>query len=68
MTDFDVDALYRALACGNLYSEQSLSLYTAIHNAVQAHFLLHRDVDYVVKSGAIESVDEFKGRIAQNRR
>ena len=27
-----------------------------------------RDVDYVVKNGAIESVDEFKGRIAQDRR
>ncbi len=27
-----------------------------------------RDVDYLVKDGAIESVDEFKGRIAQNRR
>jgi preprotein translocase subunit SecA len=25
-------------------------------------------VDYVVKSGSIEMVDEFKGRIAQNRR
>jgi preprotein translocase subunit SecA len=30
--------------------------------------MLRRDVDYVVKKGAIEMVDEFKGRIAQNRR
>jgi preprotein translocase subunit SecA len=39
-----------------------------VHNAIHAHFLLHRDVDYVVKNAAIESVDQFKGRIAQDRR
>ena len=34
----------------------------------EAHALLRRDVDYLVKNGAIEMVDEFKGRIALNRR
>ena len=43
-------------------------MYTAVQNALHAHVLLRRDVDYVVKDGAIERVDEFKGRIAQNRR
>ena len=33
-----------------------------------SHALLRRDVDYLVKGGVIESVDEFKGRIAENRR
>ena len=32
------------------------------------HFLLRRDVDYIVKDGRVELVDEFKGRIAQDRR
>ncbi len=41
---------------------------TAVQDALHAHALLRRDVDYVVKDGAIELVDEFKGRIAQNRR
>jgi preprotein translocase subunit SecA len=53
---------------GNLYAEENLSLYTAVHNAIHAHALLRRDVDYVVKDRAIESVDQFKGRIAQDRR
>jgi preprotein translocase subunit SecA len=57
-----------AFHCGNLYDEANLELYTAIHNAIHAHALLRRDVDYVVKNGAIESVDQFKGRIAQDRR
>ena len=29
---------------------------------------MRRDVDYLVKDGVIETVDEFKGRIAQDRR
>jgi preprotein translocase subunit SecA len=56
------------LGCGNLFAEENLGIYTAIHNGIHAHALLRRDVDYVVKSGAIESVDQFKGRIAQDRR
>ena len=43
-------------------------LLTAVQDSLHAHVLLRRDVDYVVKNGAIEMVDEFKGRIAQDRR
>src|SRR5258707_4904887 len=56
------------MRCGNFFAESNLALYTAVHNAIHAHDLLRRDVDYVVKNGAIESVDQFKGRIAQDRR
>ena len=52
----------------NIYAEPNLAIYTAVHNAIHAHKLLRRDVDYVVKNDAIESVDQFKGRIAQDRR
>ena len=41
---------------------------TAVQDSLHAHALLRRDVDYLVKNGAIESVDEFKGRIVQDRR
>ena len=68
LTDTGIQLLEPALGCGNLYAEQNLALYTAVHNAIHARFLLRRDVDYVVKNGAIQSVDEFKGRIAPDRR
>jgi preprotein translocase subunit SecA len=68
VTDAGAEAVESTFGCGNLYAHQNLPLYTAVHNAIQAHFLLKRDVDYVVKNGVIESVDEFKGRIAQDRR
>jgi preprotein translocase subunit SecA len=68
LADDGIRILESALQCGNLFAESNLALFTAAHNAIHAHFLLHRDVDYVVKNAAIESVDQFKGRIAQDRR
>ena len=68
LTDSGIFLTEKLLACGSLYDEQNLRLLTAVQDALHAHTLLRRDVDYVVKAGAVELVDEFKGRIAQNRR
>ena len=68
LTDAGIRAAENALGCGNLFEERNLRLHTAVQDALEAHALLRRDVDYLVKNGAIEMVDEFKGRIAWNRR
>jgi preprotein translocase subunit SecA len=68
LTDEGIRVIENATGCGNLYEERNLPFLTAVQDALHAHALLHRDVDYVVKSGAIEMVDEFKGRTAQDRR
>jgi preprotein translocase subunit SecA len=68
LTDAGVHAAERAFGCGNLFADKNLTLHTALQESVHAHALLHRDVDYLVKDGAIVSVDEFKGRIIQDRR
>ncbi len=68
LTDAGGQLAEQHFQCGNLYAEENLAIYTAIHNAIHAHALLRRDVDYVVKDAAIESVDQFKGRIAHDRR
>ena len=68
LTDAGIRYVEEALGCGNLFDEQNLVIHTTVQDALHAHALLHRDVDYVVKDGAVELVDEFKGRIAQNRR
>ena len=68
LTDEGISAVENATACRNLYDERNLRLLTAIQEALHAHTLLQRDVDYVVKNNAVEMVDEFKGRIAQDRR
>jgi preprotein translocase subunit SecA len=68
LTDAGIGAVEGALVCGNLFESRNLNVHTAVQDALHAHVLLRRDVDYVVKNGAIEMVDEFKGRIAQDRR
>lgn len=68
LTDAGIRAIETSFGCGNLFTEQNLALLTAVQDSLQSHALLRRDVDYLVKGGVIESVDEFKGRIAENRR
>jgi preprotein translocase subunit SecA len=68
LTDLGIATVERAFHCRNLYEEGNINILTAVQDALHAHVLLRRDVDYVVKNGAIEMVDEFKGRIAQDRR
>ncbi|HEX5228845.1 MAG TPA: hypothetical protein VFW44_14100 [Bryobacteraceae bacterium] len=68
LTDSGIHAVETSFGRGNLFEEENLALLTAVQDSIHAHALLRRDVDYLVKDGAIESVDEFKGRIAENRR
>jgi len=68
LTDAGIRAVEEACRCGNLFEDKNLPLHAAVQDSIHAHVLLHRDVDYIVKNGAIESVDEFKGRIIQERR
>jgi len=68
LTDAGICAVENALGCGNLFDDRSLPIHEAIEDALHAHALLHRDIDYIVKDGAVEMVDEFKGRIALDRR
>lgn len=68
LTDAGIRAVERAFGCRNLFDEKHLKLFTAIQDSLHAHALLRRDVDYLVKGGAIESVDEFKGRVVADRR
>ncbi|HEY3840192.1 MAG TPA: hypothetical protein VGL72_26650 [Bryobacteraceae bacterium] len=68
LTDEGARVAERAFRCGNIYDQENFELYTALNDAIHAHNLLHRDVDYVVTGKGIESVDAFKGRIAPDRR
>ena len=68
LTDAGIHTVERAFGCANLFSEGNLRLFAAVQDSLHAHGLLRRDVDYLVKNGSIESVDEFKGRIVPDRR
>jgi preprotein translocase subunit SecA len=68
LTDAGIRAVEQAFQCGNIFDDENLTLHAAVQDSLHAHALLHRDVDYLVKDDAIESIDEFKGRIVQDRR
>jgi len=68
LTDHGIRIIENAFGCGNLFANQNLDLHAAVQDSLHAHALLRRDVDYLVKEGVIESVDEFKGRVVQDRR
>ncbi len=56
------------LGCGPLHAPKQQLLLAAMHVALHAEVLLCRDRDYIVRDGRIELVDEFTGRVADNRR
>jgi len=56
------------LGCGNLHDPHNQALLTGLNLALRAERLLRRDIDYIVREGQVELVDEFTGRVAQNRR
>jgi preprotein translocase subunit SecA len=56
------------LASGNLYDPENIELVHHILQALRAHHLYKKDVDYVVKDGEVIIVDEFTGRLMPGRR
>ncbi|MBN2408523.1 MAG: accessory Sec system translocase SecA2 [Candidatus Aminicenantes bacterium] len=59
-----IEALLRS---GGLYNKENQALLEAVYCALHAEALLRRDVDYIVRRDKIEIVDEFTGRVVDNR-
>jgi len=55
------------LGCGNLYENHNSQLLSSLNCALHVEVLLKRDVDYIVRDGRIELIDEYTGRVAENR-
>ncbi len=55
-------------AVENLSDNENITLAHHINQAIRAHGIMQRDVDYVVKDGQIIIVDEFTGRLMFGRR
>lgn len=51
-----------------LYDVQNISLVHHVNQALRAHILFTRDVDYMVKNDKVMIIDEFTGRIMEGRR
>ena len=52
----------------NLTDGDNMQIQHHINQAIKAHGIMQRDVDYVVKDGEVIIVDEFTGRLMEGRR
>lgn len=68
LTEQGVERVEKMLGVENLYDDSNIELSHHVTQALHAHTLMKRDVDYVVKDGEIIIVDEFTGRLMFGRR
>jgi preprotein translocase subunit SecA len=68
LTEEGVAAAERALQTENLYDPRNIEVLHHVNQALKAHTLFKRDVDYIVKEGQVVIVDEFTGRLMPGRR
>ncbi|MFC1853960.1 preprotein translocase subunit SecA, partial [candidate division CSSED10-310 bacterium] len=68
LTESGIEKSEAFLKVDNLYDSKNMELVHHINQALKAHILFKRDVDYVVKEGEVLIVDEFTGRLMPGRR
>ena len=68
LTEEGVAKAEKLLGVPNLYDPANIETLHAVQQALRAHTLYKRDVDYIVKDGEVIIVDEFTGRLMPGRR
>ena len=68
LTEAGVEKAERALGVDNLYDHANVMINHHVQQALKAHVIMKRDVDYVVQDGQVIIVDEFTGRLMTGRR
>lgn len=68
MTEDGLSKAQELFGVENLYSLENAALSHHLDQALKAHYLFEKDVDYVLKDGEIIIVDEFTGRLSEGRR
>jgi preprotein translocase subunit SecA len=68
LTEQGIQSCERLLNVDNLYDPRNIDMLHHVQQALRAHALFRRDVDYMVKDGEVIIVDEFTGRLMPGRR
>ena len=67
LTDQGVREAERLAGVESFYTAGNMEWPHLIDNALKAHYLYNRDVNYVLKEGRVVIVDEFTGRLMEGR-
>ncbi|WP_020619548.1 preprotein translocase subunit SecA [Paenibacillus daejeonensis] len=68
LTESGVEKAEKAFGIENLFDHANVLLNHHIQQALKAHVIMKRDVDYVVQDDEVVIVDEFTGRLMSGRR
>ena len=74
LTDVGIDKIEKlaridgVLKNNNFYDPENLNLVHHVNQALKAKCISNKDVDYIVRDGRIQIIDEFTGRVLQGRR
>lgn len=68
LTEEGVAKVEKILNIPNLYDPTYIELIHHVSQALKAHTLFKKDVDYIIKDGEVIIVDEFTGRLMPGRR
>src|SRR5262245_42313164 len=68
LTDDGVEAMEKLLGVDNLFEASNIQLVHHVNQALRAHTLYKRDVNYLVEEGKVIIVDEHTGRKMPGRR
>lgn len=68
LTEDGINKLEKRLRVDNLYDPRNIDYLHHTQQALKAHVIFKKDVDYVVRDGKVVIVDEFTGRLMAGRR
>ena len=68
LTEDGISKLEKRLRIDNLYDPSSIEYLHHVQQALKAHVVFKKDVDYVVRDNKVIIVDEFTGRLMPGRR
>ncbi|MBN1959852.1 MAG: preprotein translocase subunit SecA [Deltaproteobacteria bacterium] len=68
LTEEGVHTVEQRLALSNLYEPDNIEILHHVNQALRAHTLYRRDVDYLLEDSQVKIIDEFTGRVLDGRR
>ena len=68
LTESGISTIETFFGCGPLHQPENRTLLTSINQTLHAHYLLKKDVDYIVSNNVVHLVDEFTGRVHPRKR
>src|SRR5687768_5317415 len=68
LTDEGVEKVEKLLGVDNLYESKNIQLVHHVHQALRAHTLYKRDVNYLIDAGKVVIISEDTGRAMPGRR